>query len=254
MRCSMVALLLLGPGPDEVPAPRINTPVEQHAPVEGPAPAHDGPGIEFAIAPPDDDEEEDEIEPAERVTGHEPSWPTPGAAPADGWGMITAGAILMPTAAAATWALVLSTGAKQEQVAVLVTGVAFELLGIGLIATGIHRQAKLKRWTLAYRVIAPPQGAGLLAAGGIALSFGVTLIASGAVAMRESAAFGGSMIGVGVAGLTVIAPLTLYFGKQRRDYYLATGGWYRPKMPTVQLAPRVILDRETFGLGVGGRF
>lgn len=247
-----VALLLLGPGPDEVPAPRVDSHGPSEAPIEGPAhPPEEPAGFEFATEPPD----EDEIDPSERVTAHEPTWPTPGTAPADGWGFIVTAAILMPTAALATWAFFRAVEDKQERIAIIVAGSAMEAFALAGIGMGIHRQVKLRRWTGAYRVIAPPQGAGLLAAGGIALSFGVALIASGSVGLaRGYGAVGGTMLGVGVAGLVVIAPLTISFGKQRRDWYTATGGWYRPALPTVQLSPQVIVSGETFGLGVAGRF
>ncbi|MFO7565201.1 MAG: hypothetical protein R6X02_21330 [Enhygromyxa sp.] len=80
-------------------------------------------------------------------------------------------------------------------------------------------------------------------------------MASGAVALtRGFQATGGTMIGVGLVGLGVVAPLTIHFGKRRRDHYLATGGWYRPPLPTVELAPRLIIGHETLGWGVSGRF
>ncbi|HLT37941.1 MAG TPA: hypothetical protein VK034_16765 [Enhygromyxa sp.] len=246
------ALLLLGPGPDEVPpaptieAPSIEAPSE--APIEGPA----EPGIEFAIEPPSEDQPEAQ---AGQPIAPEPTWPTPGTAPGDGWGFIVPGLILMPTAALATWALSREVYDQQDKVAVFVTGGVLGLLAIGGVAMGVHRQVKLKRWTLAYRVVAPPQGSGMLAAAGIALTFGVTLIASGAVALnRGYVPAGATMIGVGVAGLTVVAPLTIHFGKQRRDWYQKNGGWYRPQLPTVELAPRLIIGNDTVGLGVVGRF
>jgi hypothetical protein len=236
----LAVALTLGPGPDEVPAPKVEEPL---------------PGIEFATEPPESEEEEGEEEgeaegpAAQPAALEEPDWPTPGTAPPDGWGFVTAGAILMPTTALATWMLIL--GRPQDMVPFLITGSVLELMGIGAIAMGSYRQAKLRRWAVGYRVVARPQGSGLLAAGGIAVNFGAVLIASGAL---TGGPIGNTMIGVGVGGLAVIAPLTIYFGRARRLDYQATGGWYRPALPTVQLMPRLIVSDTTIGLGVAGRF
>lgn len=249
----LTAVLLLGPGPGEVspPAPSIEGPLE--GPVEGPAPSPQAPGIELAPAPPEDESEANPSEPA--VVMEEPSWPTPGAAPSDGWGSIVAGAILMPTTALATLALMSRARHRVDRVGVLVGGIGLELISVGFIATGIYRRAKLKRWTLAYRVVAPPQGAGLLVAGGLAGAFGGTLIGVGSVALRRGyTPEGASLLGVGIAGVAVIAPLSIYFGRQRRKEYEDTGGWYRPPLPTVRLAPRLIVTDTTFGFGVAGQF
>lgn len=259
-----VMLLLLGPEPGEVsaPTPTIELPTKRsiEGSIEGPAPPPEPasasePGIEFATEPPETelDPESAEAQPA-GVAG-EPTWPTPGTAPPDGWGFITTGAILMPSAALLSWLLLRQGGSRQDQIAILATGGLLELMAIGGLSMGLYRQAKLKRWTLAYRVVARPQGSGLLAAGGIALNFGVALTAGGAVFLnRGDVPLGATTLGIGVAGLAVITPLTLYVGSKRRQRYHASGGWYRPPLPTVQLAPRVIVTDTTFGLGVAGRF
>jgi hypothetical protein len=260
----LAVALLLGSPPDEVvpPSPTIEAPIEAptEGPIEGPAPppAIEWPdstseaGIELATEPPEGEPESDAN--ASAVI-EEDQWPTPGTAPSDGWGLVTAGAILMPTAALATWALLQEVDGKRDKVAILAAGGVLELMAIGGMAMGLRRQVKLKRWTLAYRVVAPPQGRGLLTAGGIAINFGVVLIAGGAIVVKNGyTPTGATMIGFGVGGLAVIAPLTLYFGRLRAKQYHATGGWYRPPLPTVELAPRVIVSNDTFGLGIGGRF
>ena len=262
---SVVAVaLLLGPGPGEVspPAPTIDGPIEEpiEAPIEGPAPPPEPapasePGIEFATQPPETELEPESSAAQPAAVAEEPSWPTPGTAPPDGFGFITTAAILMPSAALVSWMLLRGVDRRQDQVAILVTGGLIELMAIGGLSMGLYRQAKLKRWTLAYRVVARPQGSGLLAAGGIALNFGVALTAAGAVSLnRGDVPFGATTLGLGIAGLAVITPLTLYFGSERRRRYDATGGWYRPPLPTVQLTPRVIVTDTTFGLGVAGQF
>lgn len=248
-----VALMLGPPVPGEVAPPAPTIEPEPAAPIEGPAPppSTDEQGIEFAVQPPEDPTESDPVQ----TPAPEPSWPTPGTAPTDGWGAVVSGAILMPVAALATWGLYREAGTTADRVGILVGGIGLELVGVGLISMGLYRRAKLYRWTLAYRVVAPPQGAGLLAAGGLAVLFGGTLIGTGGFGMaRGNPVVGGTLLGVGVASVAVIAPLTIYLGKRRRDHYLDTGGWYRPPMPTVQLSPRVIVTGETFGFGVAGRF
>lgn len=258
-----LAALLLGPG--EVPAPAIEVPITR--PIEGPAPLHEPtpasepgiefaiePGIEFATEPPETElDPESAAQPAD--VAPEPSWPTPGTAPPDGWGYITTGAILIPSAALVSWMLFEQVPDRQGRVAILTTGGVIGLMAIGGLSMGLYRQFKLKRWTLAYRVVARPQGGGLLAAGGIALNFGVAMTAGGAVSLNGGdVGFGATMLGLGIAGLAVIAPLTIYFGRARRTHYQNTGGWYRPALPTVQLAPRLMISDTTFGVGVGGRF
>lgn len=256
----LAALLMLGPGESEAspPAPSIEAPIAapSEGPIEGPAPppASSEPGIE--LAPPPPEVEEEEPEPAESTAFvEEPSWPTPGTAPSDGAGMLVAGAILMPTTALATLALLSEARRPEDRIGLLVGGIGLELIGAAFLGAGIHRRVKLKRWTLAYRVVARPQGGGLIAAGSLAGAFGGTLIGVGSVALRRDYTAGGAaMLGIGIAGVGVIAPLGIYFGRQLRHEYEETGGWYRPALPTVQLAPRLIVTDTTFGFGVAGRF
>jgi hypothetical protein len=268
LAASLVSLLVLGP-----PAPTL-APDPEAPTIEGPAAP---PGIEFAKPPPtddDDDNDDDDDAPFSRdaIEGTdpdefaaddpfhpEPSWPTPGTAPANGMGGITSGAILIPSAALVGWALYDGAQRRADRVAVITVSSALGAMGIGLIGMGLYRNAKLHRWTLAYRVRATPQGGGLLAAGSIALSFGAALAGSGIVAFaRGDAQIGGILLGTGVTSL-VIAPLTLVYGKRRRDRYLRTGGWYRPPLPlpptatpTVRFAP--ILTPTSAGVGVQGQF
>lgn len=261
----LLSALLLGPGPDELapPAPTIEQPIEQsiESSIEGPARPPES-GIEFARSPAVEAEVEVGAEAGVEVeaeawseTAEQPSWPTPGNAPPDGWGWITAGAIVIPTTALGTWALISETNRKQDHVGLLIGGSGLVAIGIAMIGTGAWRQAKLKRWTLAYRVVARPQGAGLINAGTLSAMFGGTLIGVGSVATaRGYRAAGATMLALGATGVAVIAPLTIYFGKQRRQDYLATGGWYRPALPTVRLAPNLIVNDTTFALGVAGQF
>jgi hypothetical protein len=258
----LATALLLGPGPSagEPPAPKIEGPLE--APIEGPArpPAKEEeaqaptsePEIELPTEPP---EPEPELE-------EEPTWPTPGNAPSDGWGLIVAGAILMPTAALASWGLITDAKGKTNRTGILVAGAGFEAIGVGLLAAGLYRQAKLKRWAVGYRVVARPQGSGLLAAGGLAASLGMSILGigiSGIVRGRKEknsglVAEGAIFTAVGATGVAVIATPTIYFGRLRRLDYHATGGWYRPALPTVQIVPQLLVSRTTLGLGVAGRF
>src|SRR5690606_32165315 len=162
----LAVALLLGPG--EVPAPTIEVPIQR--PIEGPAPLQEStpasepgielatePGIEFATEP---SEAELDPESATADVAAEPGGPTPGSAPPDGWGFITTGAILMPSAALLSWVLLAQAPDRSERIAVLATGGVIELMAIGGLSMGLYRQFKLKRWTLAYRVVARPQGGG----------------------------------------------------------------------------------------------
>jgi hypothetical protein len=253
LAASLVSLLVLGP-----PAPTLAPEPEPNAgELEGPA----LPGIEFAKPPqPDEDPDADvDTEAAHEdadADAPEPSWPTPGTAPPDGMGAITTGAILIPSAALMSWALYSGSATRAQRGSVIAVGSLMGAMGVGILGLGLYRYAKLHRWTLAYRVRATPQGGGLLAAGTVALTFGAALVGSGILALtREETQAGGILLGVGATGLAVVAPLTLVFGKRRRDHYMSTGGWYRPELPpvrTVRFAP--ILTPTSAGLGAQGVF
>lgn len=272
---SLALLLVFGP-----PAPTIEPgaredPSERavEGPSEGPSEPPSEPGIEFARPLPDPDGDTDSFtadsDTADSEDGElggegeetaasdpEPSWPTPGDAPGDGMAAITTGAILIPGAALMSWALYAQTPGRSDRNAIIAVGSVMGALGAGMIGMGFYRRAKLHKWALAYRVRTYPQGGGLLAAGSIALTFGAGLTGAGILALTRDDSYSAALLlGIGGGSLAVVAPLTLVFGKRRRDRYVRTGGWYRPELPPVPTARVVpLLTPTSAGIGIAGQF
>lgn len=257
LHTSLVALF----GP---PPPELSPPPDDPAPIEGPARApeasdDDVPGIEFAPTLASDDDAADTSEAPSPLS--EPSWPDPGTAPGDGAGAFVAAGALIPIGILVPIGLSLDPSLSRTDInGIIVAGVGMEVIAMGVLGLGIARRVKLRRWALAYRVQPTPQGGGLLAAGGLAGTAGLTMLPLGiwVLARGGSQPVGISLAIAGALSLGVITPPAIVFGKRRHDHYQRTGGWMRRPLPEVRpevsWVPGVMVLPDGLGLSVGGRF
>jgi hypothetical protein len=178
------------------------------------------------------------------------SWPDPGPAPRDGRGSITAGVMLLPLAGLAGWG-VAATQSDDARIGFAVAGSAVGLISVACLGTGIYRKRRLKRWALAHHVVAQRQGSGLLVAGGMITGLGLAAVATGIAlffppgGQPPVADVGVPLIGAGIAASSVIGPLMMSIGNERRQTYLRTGGWVRPS---------VMLTPTSVGVAFSGQF
>lgn len=265
-----LVLVLAAPTPDpaqELPTPSRNAPSDDllgappvdplnpsSAPLPEPEPEPPTPGIEFAVPPP-----EDEPAPAEgpRAPAEQQDidarWPDPGTAPSDGNGAFVSAAILAPSAALMTYLLVRPPiRGDADDISTIVVGSAMGGLALGLVGMGISRKLKLRKWAIAYRVRPTFQGGGMLAAGGLALNYGLALTLAGA--FGSGLQYRWPLLIAGLGSLGVLAPPLLIFGKRTRERYLRTGGWYRPPLPPIPVSMSVQPLRGGVGIGFSGRF
>jgi hypothetical protein len=273
----VMASLMLGP-----PSPQISGPVEGPA-VEGPAvedPAVEDedaepPGIEFAPAPrlepdasllepgatievPPPPEGVQEGPLALSSTDEASLWPDPGNAPSDGSAALVSAGVLIPVGVLVPLGLLQDPRLSgPDRSGIIVAGVGMEIIGVAILGIGLHRRVKLARWAGAYRVQPTPQGGGLLAFGGIALTAGVTLDLLGLWVMGRGGAMpqANAMV-IGGSAALALAPLGLVFGKRRANNYAATGGWVRRPMPMppVTVVPRLLVLQRGAGISFAGRF
>lgn len=277
------------PGPDAsteapaVPAPDV-TPDESappDGPVEGPTapepepdrsesepppPTLDPPeksGIEFAIPPPDTDDEPapDEERPIAAMT-----FPDPGSAPNDGASMLVLGGTTIGLTAAG-FAAGLVVG-LQNQVpldwllpSTIVPTVGFLAFAGGGLYLGIQRARKHRRWEIGNRVIGLPQGAGLQVGASFMLLASLSLIPAGAFALSNGeTTLGATMIGIGSA-TAVATPIMFVIGGRRARVVARTGGWRRKPIPPLpseagrlQISPMVTPMPSGLSIGAVGRF
>lgn len=269
--------LAIGAGPGTMPPPpefdeTAAPTLDEAGPVEGPsrpaelAPTHDieaetstepsSSGIELAPPPTPDPETLSPPADEQPPDTSEVWWPDPGRAPGDGAGFFVSASLLIPTGALVTWGLLAEpTLSREDRIGIIVAGSGMAVLGAIGLGLGISRRMKLVRWAKAYRVVPTAQGGGLLAAGGFSLSAALTLAPLGVWVLARGGTpwVGGTMIGAGLAS-GAFASLALHFGRQRMQAWQRTGGWYRRPLPQVGLHPRLLVTRESLGIGIGGQF
>lgn len=205
------------------------------------------PELPIELAPPPPSELE------ARPATIEPVQTDPGQAPSDGAGSLVAGAVLIP--GAALLLLLRSRDSEHTPISTITVGAGVGLIGAGLIGVGSYRRYKLNRWARVRGVIPQSQGAGLLALGGLAAGFGVSMIGGGIAMLANSHKDipGSIMIGAGATlGAISVAPLVI--GTRRRAEYQRTGGWIRRPLTHIEIAPRLLVGRDRVELGVVGRF
>lgn len=253
-----LGLARLGPEP---PPPRFDEDTQSLSTIEGP---REGPrppsesteatGIEFA--PTTVGETEDSPTRSDPVVGPAEVWPDPGVAPANGAGLFMGSSLIL--ASTPLWTAYLLRDPKltrQDRIAVLVAAGGLGVLAIGGLGLGGYRQAKLRRWATAYRVVPTRQGGALLTLGGVAVALGLTGVPVGVYWLVHGGLVGWGAVASSVGAVSLgVAPLCLYFGSQRRKAYVETGGWVRRPLPRVRLAPRVTFTESGLGVGVAGQF
>jgi hypothetical protein len=164
--------------------------------------------------------------------GTEPPPSTPGSqreeigkAPASGGSFLAGGLWLLPLATAGTTVLVLNNRANSYppytgEAGIITAGVGLGLIGAAMLGTGVYRQVKLARWAKRHRVIALPQGSGLVTSGTLAVLFGLVELIAGARA--------GSTLDMAIGGvLLASAPVQLAIGARFAARYRRTDGWRR---------------------------
>lgn len=233
---------------------------EAAAPTPAPPPPSIDPSpssaIEFAVQPP----------PEAQVPAHSSrstgDLHDPGTAPDSGTGWLVIGAYVLPMAAYGgvylSWGLTWSE--RFHRPTILATSVALSglaIFGAASIGIGAYRQRELRRWARAHRVIALPQGRGLLVAATLALLSPAALISSGVnIYNNGSEAIGTSVI-VLSAALLASAPVMFAIGGKRARKLTQTGGWRRPgagATSRLELSPSLAPLRGGLGLGLGMRF
>jgi hypothetical protein len=237
-------------------------------PEPGPEPGTDAelPGIEFAVPPPEDEDEgeEPEVSPDPFV-----AWfPDPGAAPSDGRNMLVLGATTVSlTIAGVTAALVLGirSGVDNSWLlpSTIVPGVGLLAFGGGGLYLGIKRAREFRRWEVGYRVIGLPQGGGLMTGGSFTLLGALAFVPAGAFSLRERPELGWTFIGIGAAA-AIATPIMFVVGIRNKRRYEATGGWKRKPIPplppgattgALELRPSIMpLPEGGLVVGAGGRF
>ena len=205
------------------------------------------------MPPPEDEAAEEGPQAPARQAEVDGRWPDPGTAPSDGNGAFVSAAVLAPSAALMTYLLVRPPiQGDPDDISTIVVGSAMGGLALGLVGMGISRKLKLRKWAIAYRVRPTFQGGGMLAAGGLALNFGLAFTLAGAFGSNLS--YRWPMLIAGLGTLGVLAPPLLIFGKRTRQRYLQTGGWYRPPLPPIPVSMSIQPLRGGVGVGFSGRF
>jgi hypothetical protein len=217
-------------------------------PVEGPAPPPSEPSVEppppsIEPPPPSIEPPPPSIEPGfgeddgiEFATPQGEPIPDPGPsphereigkAPDSGAGFLAGGLWLVPVAGYSTVLLLVNNQATQytprtTASGIITAGVGIGAIGVTMIAMGAVRQVRLKRWATRHRVVALPQGSGLMTSGSLALVFGAVFLASGLTTGDiPSAAIGGVVLASAPIQIGVSIPL---IARYRR-----TGGWKRTR-------------------------
>jgi hypothetical protein len=232
------------------PPPALEDPIE--GPVEGPQPPSEPSESEPSESEPSLELPPPSIEPGvgepgsiefaaplpERGLPNTNTNPTPpptlgasdeeiGKAPASGGAFLAGGLWLVPVSAGATTVLVLRNQATQynpgtTSPGIITAGVGLGVIGMSMIGIGIYRSVALQRWARRHRVIALPQGSGLVTSGTLALVIGLGSMITG---IR-----GGDIVS-GVIGGVMIAssPIQIAIGTRLAVRYGRTGGWRRTR-------------------------
>ncbi|MCA9711851.1 MAG: hypothetical protein KDK70_38800 [Myxococcales bacterium] len=263
-------------GPEDAPVEGPQRPVsnEEPPPPTLPPPSGGtyqgpGPGIDFAVPPPDDDDEDGEdgtsepIDPALTAT-----FPDPGAAPSDGRDMLVLGGVTMGLTVIGVTGGIWAGLENQADPSWLLPGIIVP--GVGLLAfaagglyLGITRARKHRRWEIGYRVNGMPQGRGALVGGSFTLLAALGLVPGGLALLRAGDGLnGGITLGVGAAAL-VATPVLFTIGVRNQRRCERTGCWKRkpvaplpprPATSSMQLLPIVQPLRGGLTLGIAGRF
>lgn len=222
----VVTPALAGPPPPSIP---------QTGPIEGPfpLPKHEPPppeiepeldldeggSIEFATPP---------VDPHAATVGLPPVSPASmrdeiGKAPNSGAAFLAGGSWLLPVAGLATTALVVSNRASQyppysSEPGIITAGVGLGVIGAAMLGIGIHRTVLLSRWARRHRVVALPQGSGLVTSGTLAGLLGVIVLV---VAVQARDGITGAIAGA----MLVSSPIQIGVGVSFARRYARTGGW-----------------------------
>ncbi len=251
------------PAEPQPPAPKLAPVLVPDADAGEPK---NSPGIEFAVPPPDEDEERDPDQ-ARREQPLSAQFPDPGVAPPDGVNMLVLGGTTLALTAVGTTAgllIGLQRGVALEWLlpSTIVPAVGLAVFSGGGLYLGIKRARAYRRWEIGYRVIGLPQGGGLMIGGSFTLLAALGFIPSGAFLIRSDPTWGGVLLGVGVAS-AIATPMMFSFGVRNQRRYERTGGWKRKPIPPLppgaatsrlELRPLVLPLPAGAGLGAVGRF
>jgi hypothetical protein len=242
------------PTEPEVPPPNL-------APVLVPDPS--GPGIEFAIPPP---EEAEELGPVREEPVYA-QFPDPGVAPSDGVNMLVlSGTTIALTVVGFSAGLII--GLQRETPlewllpSTIVPTVGLLAFSGGGLYLGITRARAYRRWEIGNRVIGLPQGGGLLIGGSFALLGALGLIPAGAVMVGTEPEWGAALIAVGAAS-AIATPIMFALGVRNQRRYQQTGGWKRRPIPPLpagastsrlELRPMILPLPTGLSVGAAGRF
>jgi hypothetical protein len=259
-----------GPRPAPDPAdPDLGDPTEAAAPP--PPTIDDEPhsGIEFAVPPP----AASEPEPSQ----HDPLWGPPerhgehgelddlGRAPQSGNWLLVSGGYAVPLAAFGcgyyVWSL-RKSAPPDTNLGAPITSIGIATAGVGIYAAitlsvGAYRNYKLQRWARRHRVVALPQGDGLIMGGVLALFSPIPLIPVGLGLTSPSTPLGIAILSTAIAASAIGGPVMLAIGGRRLHRYHQTGGWRRRSPSFVQrssMSPSILPSRMGTTLGVAGQF
>jgi hypothetical protein len=263
-----------------VPPPALDEAAITTAPVEGPRRAPDQAaapppptievepqsGIDFAVPPP----VASEPEPSQ----HDPLWgPTErraelddlGRAPQSGNWLLVSGGYAVPMAAFGcgyyVWTL-RKSAPPDSNLRVPVTSIAIATAGVGIYAAvtlsvGAYRNYQLQRWARRHRVVALPQGDGLIMGGVLALFSPIPLIPVGLGLTSSSTPLGIAIMSTTIAASAIGGPIMLAIGGRRLRRYHETGGWRRRSPSFVErpsISPSILPSRTGTTLGIAGQF
>ncbi|WP_052549465.1 hypothetical protein [Enhygromyxa salina] len=233
-------------------------------------------GIEFAVPPPA--ASAPELEPTQDPLAARPETieerRDPDRAPPSGNWLLVSGGSALPLAALAGGYFVwmARTGAapgsntKPQVTSIAIATAGISLYGAIALSVGGYRNYQLQRWAQRHRVIALPQGDGLITGGMLALFSAAPLVPVGLSLGSVSSALSVTMVATSITLSAVGGPVMLAIGAKRLSHYRETGGWRRrapsivgrppgqsiPLVPTI--VPSIVPSKEGVTLGVAGQF
>ncbi|WP_181197244.1 hypothetical protein [Enhygromyxa salina] len=256
------------PEPKPEPEPEPDNPSDAPAPPAAPAPTIDPEppsGIELALPPPPPagPDQEQSPDPLSGRGGSVAELRDPGRAPKSGNWLLVSGGYALPLAALGcsyyVWSLRSGAPAgantKPQVVSIGVATGGIALYGALALSVGGYRNHKLARWSRRHRVVALPQGDGLLMGGSVALFSPIPFIPLGLSLMSVSSPLGVTMLVTTVGAAAIGSPIMFTVGARRLRRYRETGGWRRRTPSFVRRATPVVLPSPTgVTLGVAGQF
>ncbi|PRP94454.1 hypothetical protein ENSA7_77880 [Enhygromyxa salina] len=152
---------------------------------------------------------------------------------------------------------------KSEVTSIAIAGAGVAVYGIIALSVGGYRNFQLQRWARRHRVVALPQGDGLLMGGSLALFSAVPLIPLGLSLLNSSNALGVTMLATTIAASAIGGPIMLGIGGRRLRHYHDGGGWRRRapsfvgrgtglSIPAIQ--PSILPAARGVTVGVAGQF